>query len=232
MYYWSVTTVSRDFCKRNGSIVTPIATDDNGWPNTVEYGDMTFTSPSTYIILPMSISAIFRTRSRQWHNCGAIGKVIFLTVEPSDLRTVVNHGPYAHPTFGVDRDDFNTMRYEAYRRAFPHNNVGHAINTHRGTIYDYTPRFQIPISAMGGDAVPDWENFTEGMMFQPIMIPITPGMTTTFSDELDGLNRHKIISIAKPTAAPSHNLPWSTSATGTFFPTPTSAADSEVEGME
>ncbi|KAH8674451.1 hypothetical protein BGZ60DRAFT_526416 [Tricladium varicosporioides] len=228
MYYWPVTTVNGDFCRRDGTTVTPTSTDE-GRPNTVEFGDMTFTSPSAYIILPTHISAIYSVRARRYNDCAPTGTSITVTAEPSDLRTVTQQGPVASPTFEVDWDDFNTVRLEAYKRAIRRNGYGRSYDSHPGTIYDYTPRFQMPISAMGGDALPDWQNCTGGLLFSPKMVPIEPGMTTSLSEAIDGFNRHKAVSTAKPTATPTHRLPWSTIVTQTSIPGPTSEADIEEE---
>lgn len=58
VYYWPVTTVSGDFCKENGSTVTPTPTNDDGAPNTVEFGDLTFTSPSVYVVIETATAEV------------------------------------------------------------------------------------------------------------------------------------------------------------------------------
>jgi hypothetical protein len=57
LFYWPVTTVPGDSCG-NGSTVIPTPTDDFGAPNTVEFGDLTFTSPSVYVVIETATAEV------------------------------------------------------------------------------------------------------------------------------------------------------------------------------
>ncbi|KAF4619092.1 hypothetical protein G7Y89_g14755 [Cudoniella acicularis] len=168
LYYWPITT-SGDICQQNGSTLTPTPTDDSGAPNTVEYGDLTFTSPSVYVVYETASadwSEVWRfkgprQRSNTWiHPCGPTATALTLTLDPTDLSTIEKDDfKHSDERRSVNWADFNYLAVplSAYNFQCSERIVGKYWSScpRSHTIYDnYSPYFQLPQEIIS--EVPEW----------------------------------------------------------------------------
>jgi hypothetical protein len=73
LFYWPVTVVSGDLCKRNGSTVTvTVEPSITGTPNTAVVDGITFTSPTNYLSIEEAYAVIY-TDYKRVHPCGLNG---------------------------------------------------------------------------------------------------------------------------------------------------------------
>ncbi|KAF4633209.1 hypothetical protein G7Y89_g4915 [Cudoniella acicularis] len=226
MCYWSTTTVSGDFCK--------------GAPNTIEYGDVTFTSPSVYLVID-SASANWAERTRFSgrrsvstfvHGCGPAVTAVTLTLDPTDLSTI-EQGDFTYngDSYSVNWADFNTLAVPMSAYQFQCNSRLHRKYDRscpqQTVIYDnYSPWFKIPQEMVSeADAWLKW-NYSDESGLRPKMVSIEPQMTSMDENE-EHRHRHKGILTAKPTGTPSHHLAWATATSGSFGPSYTSNSNRE-----
>ncbi|KAF4629799.1 hypothetical protein G7Y89_g8351 [Cudoniella acicularis] len=200
VYYWPVTTVSGEFAKQNSTTVTPTPTDYFGRPNTVEYGDMIFTSPSVYMR---------RTATR---NCGPTATAVTLTLDLTDVRTLHGGRYYIdQPHYAVNWTDFNTVPMKAYHRQCSIERLNpkgdHNCNHGETAIYNYSPWFRIPQTMK--KETDEWTawNCSHYREFRPVVVRIEPEMTVSLDEDPWQLHRRKGIKTAMPIATPSRELP-------------------------
>lgn len=145
MYYWPVTTAAGgDFCAHNGTIVTPSPTDLAGHPNTVVSGQMTFTSPSVYIIAN-SAYAWYATKHRGYttwgQSCGTADRSFTYAVDPASMSTINPHTPDV--MYPLDYQDLNTVRHEAYQRECGRR---YGCSWFSSIVSDFTPYVKMPLA--------------------------------------------------------------------------------------
>ncbi|KAF4636110.1 hypothetical protein G7Y89_g1978 [Cudoniella acicularis] len=241
IYYWPV-SLSGDICSQNRSTISATPTDDSGAPNTVEYGDITFTSPSVYVIIQTAsvdwqqgwrYPAPRQRPNTRVNSCGPIATAVTLTLDPAELTTMQKDGFHHNTPFRtVNWADFNDLAVplEAYNFQCSRRQIekywSHCPQS--ATISDdYSPYFNIPAELVS--EVPEWQSWkckNAAYAMQPTMIRIEPQMTESLDSD-ERVHRHKGILTARPTGTPSHNLPWAT-ATATAAAT----ADSNVGDID
>ncbi|KAG9229121.1 hypothetical protein BJ875DRAFT_547223 [Amylocarpus encephaloides] len=189
MYYWPITTVSGDFCSQNGTTITPTPTK-KGHPNTLDSGDLTFTSPSVYLVFS-TLNGYYSSAgsgllSRDG-KCGPTVSDLTLTFPPSAVSSVGWRAPESG--YSIDYSNFNTVQREAYANACPYLRAcsGWVLSPWK----NYDPFIQVPHAVLGKH-MKNWGNCSGWAYSKPRVVRLEPGLTTT-----------KKLGHEKPTTRPS-----------------------------
>ncbi|KAM3088113.1 hypothetical protein ACMFMG_002171 [Clarireedia jacksonii] len=175
LYYWPVTTVSGDFCAQNGSTITPTPTR-NGHPNTVVLGDMTFTSPSAYLVFS-TLNGYYSSAGSGLFvrdgKCGPTVTDLTLTLPPSAVSSVAFKTPELG--YSVNYADFNTVPVDSYKIACPF--LRACSGWGRSGIKNYDPFLQVPHDVLHKQK--QWENCTGWGYVRPSLKALEVGARTT-----------------------------------------------------
>ncbi|PQE33512.1 hypothetical protein CJF32_00003402 [Rutstroemia sp. NJR-2017a WRK4] len=177
LYYWPVTTVSGDFCAQNGSTVTPTPTR-KGHPNTVVLGDMTFTSPSAYLVvrtLNGQYSSAGSGLMVRYGKCGPTVADLTLTLPPSAVSSV--EFKYPQTGYPVNYADFNTVPVEPFKESCPW--FRGCTGWGGSGIKNYQPFLQVPHEVLR--AQKQWKNCTGWGWVRPSLKALEVEARTTGS---------------------------------------------------
>jgi hypothetical protein len=200
MYYWPVTTVSGDFCKQDGITVTPTPTASDGSPNTAVYNGITLTSPSAYIEFKSINARVKYTAHNRRTSLTIMPEAHAVTsatvsIHPTDVSSVFNPGlnrvgaRYESKSFNWA--DMNTVPYEVYTSADCHK---YASRNCERVWHDYTPRVGIPSAVT--EMKEEWKYCTPWGSVDPVMVPVTAGVTTTLAAaeaKITGVEKEEIV---------------------------------------
>jgi hypothetical protein len=219
MYYWPVTTTSGDFCAHNGTTVTPFPTDPPA-PDTTEIGDMTFTSPSVYIVA-QSAYAWYKTSGHglisYGRMCGHVETSATYTIAQESISTEYIHATGTY--YPMDWDDLNTIRHEAYQRACGRR---YGCSSFSDIVSSFTPLVVLPDEVHTEEW--GWKGCVGEGHFRPKMIElggrprIDNGDDDDDDDDDDGDDERKAKNNKAKITAPARVNAASTSTMGTFDP--------------
>lgn len=181
LYYWPVTTTNGDFCKQDGTTVTPTPTASNGSPNTAMYDGMTLTSPTAVMVLPaLSAHIKFRSHRRpEWTSVGPLYSSATVSIHPTSLSTVDHGGNrlsvgWDLTSYSLNYADFNTVPYSAYSRVYcEHSSFEDCARIWR----DYVPKVGVPSEITRFRS--EWEFCTAWGSVRPVLVPVTAGVSTS-----------------------------------------------------
>lgn len=186
MFYWPITTVSGDFCKQDGITVTPTPTASDGSPNTAVYNGITFTSPSAYIKFDRIQARLRYATVRRGSTYTIMRDDVIsptITVHPTEVSSVFHPGRNRlgarYDSFSFNWADMNTVPYKVYSSADCWKDPQY-VNCER-VWHAHTPKVGIPGAVT--KLRTEWEFCSGWGSVRPFMVPITAGVTTTFSAE-------------------------------------------------
>lgn len=186
LFYWPVTTVSGDFCKQNGSTVTPTPTASDSSPNTAVYNGLTLTSPTAVLVID-ALSAIVQYESRRRSSYTSLGPEYTsatISLHPSSISTVTYGGQRLRvgqplSSYSLNFADLNTVPYSVYSKQYCNNEYGNCERIWKV----YTPKVGVPTGL--DELKPDWKFCTGWGSVEPQLVPVTPGVTTSVSKTAD-----------------------------------------------
>jgi hypothetical protein len=213
MYYWPVTTTSGDFCAHNGTTVTPSPTDPPA-PDTTEIGDMTFTSPSVYIVA-QSAYAWYKTSGHglisYGRMCGHVETSATYTIAQESISTMYVHEKGTH--YSMDWDDLNTIRHEAYQRACGRR---YGCSSFTDIVSSFTPLVVLPDEIRTEEA--NWNGCNGEAYFRPKMVELGGRPRIDDEDGDDDDDERKAKNAKAKITAPARVDAASTSTMRTFDP--------------
>lgn len=179
LFHWPVTTVSGDFCKQDGTTITPTQTI-SGKDNMAVYNGMTMTSPTAVLIID-AVSAVVEYRSNNrnhWTYFGSVHTAATFSIHPTALSSVNNFGVRLRvgsplKSYSFNFADLNTVPYPTYSSVYCKRATDNC-----SMIWDeYAPKVGVPpeLTALRSE----WKYCTAWGSVRPMVVPVTGGVTTT-----------------------------------------------------